>query len=115
MPITEFTLFILIVTIALSIFFSDKKEKKKVHPPMRIKKMDPNAIIPSRGTEGAAGYDLYALEDIVLTEESADIKTGIAMEIPLGYVGIIKQRSSMRKYTTVRAGVIDADYRLIFL
>jgi len=62
---------------------------------------------------GDAGYDLYATEEAVLAPGmSAAIPTGVHIEIPAGYVGIIKDRSSMAlKGVHTYGGVIDAGYR----
>jgi dUTP pyrophosphatase len=62
---------------------------------------------------GDAGYDLYALETVTLLPgENAVISTGVHVEIPLGYVGIIKDRSSMAlRGIHTYGGVIDASYR----
>lgn len=81
---------------------------------IEVKKLTPNAQIPTKGTEYSAGYDLYAVEDIVIPENDRRlVGTGIAMSIPAGYVGIIKSRSgiSYKFHADVCAGVIDSDYR----
>ena len=65
---------------------------------VKIKKLSPNAIIPSYGTEFAAGADLYACTDESITinpGETQFIHTGLAMEIPTGLVGLIYARSGM--------------------
>lgn len=79
---------------------------------VQVFKLDPNAIIPTRNLSTDAGLDLYALEDTLMYAGATRvIKTGIAINIPEGYVGLIKDRSSMaiRKFT-VGAGVLDAGY-----
>ena len=85
---------------------------------VNVKKLDPNAIIPTYGTEFAAGADLYALTEgtVELTpNETKLIKTGIAMEIPKGYVGLVYARSGLACKRGLapanKVGVIDADYR----
>lgn len=85
---------------------------------MNIKKLDQRAIIPKYGTEYSAGADLYALldEDIVIKpNETVIIHTGISMEIPDGYVGLIYARSgtALKKGLAPanKVGVIDSDYR----
>lgn len=86
---------------------------------MKIKKLKDNAIIPTRGSEQAAGYDLYACIDEEYIEISANetvlIGTGIAMQIPDGYVGLIYARSGLATMQMLRpancVGVIDSDYR----
>lgn len=81
---------------------------------MRVIKLNPDATIPTRATPGSAGLDLYALEgDAVGPKSSKVVRTGVAMEIPQGHVGLIKSRSSLAcNYgIDVAAGVIDSDYR----
>lgn len=85
---------------------------------MKIKKLNENAIIPTYGTEYSAGADLYACteEDITINPgETKLIKTGIAMEIPVGYAGFIYARSGLASKKGLapanKVGVIDADYR----
>lgn len=85
---------------------------------VKIKKLNDNAVIPTYGTEYSAGADLYALisDDLeIKPQETVIIPTGIAMEIPNGYVGLIYARSSLgtKKGLTPanKVGVIDSDYR----
>jgi dUTP pyrophosphatase len=77
--------------------------------------LNPNATIPTRGSSGAAGYDLYSCGNNFSVEPfgNALISTGIAMRIPEGYYGRIAPRSgfSVRTSLIVNAGVIDSDYR----
>lgn len=79
---------------------------------LRFKKLNPNGNL-TRGSEYAAGYDLYAISDYQLeANQVVRVKAGIAIEIPTGYVGIIRDRSSLgSKGIHVFAGVIDSDYR----
>jgi len=73
-----------------------------------------NGTIPTRSTDGSAGYDLYAAEDgVVWDGEQHLIKTDISIAIPKGYVGIIKDRSGLafKNRIVTNAGVIDSDYR----
>ena len=63
-----------------------------------IKKLCPNAVIPSYGSEYAAGADLYACIDGELEikpHSTVVIPTGIALELPLGYAGLIYARSGL--------------------
>ena len=83
-----------------------------------IKKLNDKAILPSYGSEFAAGADLYAcLENdiIVRPHETAIIPTGIAIEIPIGYAGLIYARSGLATKKGLapanKVGVIDCDYR----
>ena len=65
---------------------------------MNIKKLNERAILPTYGSEFSAGADLYAcLEEAVTIEpgEAVLIHTGIAMEIPVGYAGLIYARSGL--------------------
>lgn len=85
---------------------------------MKIKKLNENAVIPTYGTEYSAGADLYACtdEDITINPgETKLIKTGIAIEIPVGYAGFIYARSGLASKKGLapanKVGVIDADYR----
>ena len=85
---------------------------------MRWKKLDPRATVPSYGSASAAGADLYALCDgdvSILPGQAALIHTGIAVEIPEGYVGLIYARSGLATKRGLapanKVGVIDADYR----
>lgn len=79
-----------------------------------IKKLHPNAVIPSYAKPGDAGMDLTAVE--VINDEGFQVtyKTGLAFEIPLGYVGLIYPRSSVRNQQIMLSncvGVIDSGYR----
>ena len=85
---------------------------------MRIKKLRENAVIPTYGSADAAGADLYAcLEDAVTIEsgKTVFIPTGLAMEVPKGYAGLIYARSSMGTKRGLapanKVGVVDSDYR----
>lgn len=83
-----------------------------------IKKLDPEAILPTYGSEYAAGADLYACTKEPINFEPGEtklIKTGLAMEIPAGYAGLIYARSGLASKKGLapanKVGVIDADYR----
>lgn len=81
---------------------------------LKIKKLDPDAILPSYAHPGDAGMDVYANETVVINPgESVKVKTGIAMEIPEGYVGLMWDRSGMSTKNKIKslAGVIDSGYR----
>ena len=85
---------------------------------MKIKKLNENAIVPTYGSEFSAGADLYACEDNDVTinpGETQLIHTGIAFEIPCGYVGLIYARSGLATKRGLapanKVGVIDSDYR----
>lgn len=86
---------------------------------VRIKKTTPEAVIPTYGSAGAAGADLYALPvggDITVPPHATVlVHTGIAAAIPEGYVGLIYARSGMASKRDLapanKVGVIDSDYR----
>ena len=85
---------------------------------IRIKKLDERAVTPTYGSEYSAGADLYALIDgavEILPHETVFIHTGISVEIPEGYCGLVFARSSMGAKRGLapanKVGVIDADYR----
>lgn len=85
---------------------------------VKIKKLFPEAKLPTYGSEHAAGADLYALSDHDIRigpKETAIIHTGLAAEIPAGYVGLIYARSGLATRKGLapanKVGVIDSDYR----
>lgn len=81
---------------------------------LKIKKLIPHAIIPSRATPQAAGYDLYSSEGyIVLPGHRVVVSTGIQVHLPPGVYGRIAPRSGLavKHGLGVGAGVIDADYQ----
>lgn len=85
---------------------------------VRVKKLNPNAVLPTYGSVEAAGADLYACLDAPVTiqpGETAWIPTGIALEVPRGCAGLIYARSSMGVKRGLapanKVGVIDSDYR----
>lgn len=81
---------------------------------VKIKKLDPNAVIPSYSKLGDAGMDLTITREIENTSSSVSYGFGIAMEIPSGYVGLVFPRSSVRNQDLLLSncvGVIDSGYR----
>ncbi len=82
---------------------------------VKIKKLNPNAKMPKRGTKHAAGFDLYAAEEfdaLIHEEQTVRIQTGLAFEIPEGYVGVVYSRSSTAlKGLIITPLLVDADYR----
>ncbi len=85
---------------------------------INIKKINDKAIIPTYGSEYAAGADMYACLDAAVQIEPGQtvlIHTGIAMEIPAGYAGLVYARSGLASKKGLapanKVGVIDADYR----
>lgn len=86
--------------------------------PICIKKLKSNAIVPTYGSQGAAGADLYACLDAEITiapNQNAFVPTGWSMEIPQGYAGLVYARSGMACKRDLapanKVGVIDSDYR----
>ena len=87
-------------------------------PTVKVKKTDERATLPTYGSEYAAGADLYALLDTPVTIAPAQtmlIHTGLSMEIPEGYAGLIYARSGLASKKGLapanKVGVVDADYR----
>jgi dUTP pyrophosphatase len=81
---------------------------------VRIKKLHPNAVIPTYAKPGDAGMDLVATSIISDTPEQITYGMGIALEIPEGFVGLIFPRSSVRKtglQLSNSVGVCDSGYR----
>lgn len=84
---------------------------------VKIRKLRNNAIIPTRGSDEAAGYDLYACcDDVIVIEPHKTIKigTGLAIQPPEGYFGAIVARSGLATKYGLRPsnciGVCDQDY-----
>jgi dUTP pyrophosphatase len=85
---------------------------------VRVKKLDPAAVLPTYGSEHAAGADLYALlkeDQIIRPGETVMIRTGLAAEIPEGYAGLVYARSGLASKRGLapanKVGVVDSDYR----
>ena len=85
---------------------------------VNFKKLNENATAPAYGTEFSAGADLYACENGEVTIEAGESKlihTGLSLEIPEGYAGLIYARSGIATKRGLapanKVGVIDADYR----
>lgn len=85
---------------------------------VKIKKLRDNAVVPTYGSEFAAGADLYAAVDEAVTIEPSETKlipTGLALAIPVGFAGLIYARSGLASKRGLapanKVGVIDADYR----
>jgi len=86
---------------------------------LKVKKLKEGAILPKYGTAASAGADLYALLDdatlVIPSQETIVVHTGIAIEIPDGYVGLIYARSGLATKKGLapanKVGVIDSDYR----
>lgn len=83
---------------------------------VKVKRLHPDAVIPQYATSGAAGFDLVAVEDVIIEPgQTKLIPTGLAFEIPRGFEMQIRMRSGIAKRTPLRlpnaVGTIDADYR----
>lgn len=85
---------------------------------IRVKKLNPNAVLPTYGSAEAAGADLYACLDAPVTIEAGEtafIPTGLALEVPKGCAGLVYARSSLGAKRGLapanKVGVIDSDYR----
>ena len=85
---------------------------------IKVKKLNDKAVLPTFGSVESAGGDLYSAENGDVTVgagETAFIGTGIAVEIPAGYVGLVYARSGMACKRGLapanKVGVIDCDYR----
>lgn len=85
---------------------------------VKIKKLDKNAIIPTRGSEYAAGADLYACTSspiIIAPHDTVMVGTGFAIETPEGYASLIMARSGLASKQGLapanKVGLVDSDYR----
>lgn len=85
---------------------------------INIKKLSEKAIMPTYGSEYAAGADLYACleqEVVIKPHQTVLIPTGIALELPIGYAGLIYARSGLASKKGLapanKVGVVDCDYR----
>jgi len=84
---------------------------------VKIKKLHPNAVIPQYATTGAACFDLVSVNEVMIIpgREHVALKTGLAFEIPEGYVMMVYSRSGHGFKNGIRlangTGVIDSDYR----
>ena len=71
--------------------------------------------LPKKSTEGSAGFDIAAYEDTyIVSNRDVKVRTGVFLEIPVGYVGLLVERSSLHTKGLTLAnnvGVIDSDYR----
>lgn len=90
--------------------------------PIKVKKLRPDAVLPTYGSQEAAGADLYACVDQPITVnpgESVFVPTGLAMEIPVGCAGLIYARSGLACKKDLapanKVGVVDSDYRGEFI
>ena len=87
-------------------------------PRIAVKKLDERAVLPQYASDFSAGADLHALLDApveIASGETKLIRTGLSMEIPEGYAGLIYARSGLASKRGLapanKVGVVDADYR----
>lgn len=85
---------------------------------INVKKLRDNAVVPTRGSEYAAGYDLYAAIDetiVIGPHETQKIGTGLSFELPENTFGMIVARSGLATKEGLRpancSGICDSDYR----
>jgi dUTP pyrophosphatase len=79
-----------------------------------FKRLDERAVLPTRGSERAAGLDIYSIEDLRIAPKSRAVaRTGLAVAIPAGFYGRLAPRSGLaaKHGLDLLAGVIDSDYR----
>ncbi|MGN0976840.1 MAG: dUTP diphosphatase [Faecousia sp.] len=86
--------------------------------PIHVKKLRSGALLPTYGTSGAAGADLYACLESPITigpGETVFVPTGIALEVPAGCAGLVYARSGLACKRGLapanKVGVVDSDYR----
>ncbi|RAU96816.1 dUTP diphosphatase [Paenibacillus sp. YN15] len=84
---------------------------------VKIRRLSPDAVIPKYATQLSAGFDLVAVEDVIIEPGATSVKVplGLSFELPPGYVMYVMMRSGIALRTKLRQsngiGVIDADYR----
>ena len=91
-------------------------EKIANEVPLKIKRLHPDAVIPAYQSEGAAGFDLHAVESVEAPSgKTVMVKTGLSVEVPPGYELQIRPRSGVSLKTGLMVknspGTIDSDYR----
>jgi dUTP pyrophosphatase len=82
---------------------------------IKVRKLHPAAVLPTKATNGSAGFDIYAIEPAVIQPipGGATLRTGLAVELPSGYEMQIRGRSGLafREDIVLHLGTIDQDYR----
>jgi dUTP pyrophosphatase len=82
---------------------------------VKVARTHEDALLPTKGSMYAAGWDLYSLEDTIVRRRSSTmVRTGLHVAIPEGYEGQVRARSSLGKKGLIllhSIGTIDADYR----
>ena len=85
-----------------------------MHTSLKFKRLDPRAVLPTRGSALSAGLDLFCIDDLQIEPQSRiRAHTGLSAAIPEGFYGRVAPRSGLaaRHGLDVLSGVIDADYR----
>lgn len=80
---------------------------------VRIKRLSPEAVMPSKAHPSDAGFDLYAIEDKCIEPRGRMLlDTGIALDIPIGYCGLVTGRSgnTIKRGLVGQLGIIDSGY-----
>jgi dUTP pyrophosphatase len=100
----------------LTLRISSVKIAVEVNVKVKIKKLHPDVLIPTYATAGASGFDLVAIEEVELQPgETKLVKTGLSIEIPVGFELQIRPRSGLSLKTSLRVanspGTVDSDYR----
>ena len=81
---------------------------------MNVKLIHDKAILPTKGSNDSAGYDLYTVDNaLIQPKQSAKLKTGICLEMEKNTVGLIWERSKLASKFGIQilGGVVDCDYR----
>lgn len=96
--------------------FERRESESMRNVPVKIKRLHPDATVPQYATAGAAGFDLVAVEDVIIAPgETVKVRTGLAFELPPGYELQIRPRSGISAKTKLRVanapGTVDEDFR----
>jgi len=81
---------------------------------IKVKRLNPGAILPHYNHDGDAGMDIYAAEDVILwPNEPVAVSTGLSIELPKGYVALVWDKSgfALKEGIKTMAGVMDSNYR----
>ena len=93
---------------------SSNHKDKPLLSRLLVKKLNPAAILPKKGSSGAAGYDVCSIEDVIIPGRGkGKVSTGLSWMCPSNTYGRIAPRSGLtwKNSINVGAGVIDEDYR----
>ena len=89
-------------------------KKQRVTETLQVAKLSKEAILPTRGSPSAAGYDLYSAHDLVIPARGKGlVKTDLQIKVPDGTYGRVAPRSGLawKQHIDIGAGVVDEDYR----